>query len=180
MITWSQVIVISTSRWNGIVINYTINVIVISDYFHDDTFTRYLIIYHVRDKVCYIRQNIRIELIYPFTDCFHIYMHDDLSVYLFYEICWNTASDVASVISYINGHFRLIPCCFNLVKPKLITQPAIVYGFSVTPSFNSSSKQSWLASNWMTSSQLNVGIRRRSKVKIRTWRWPSYRKKIQF
>jgi len=33
----------------------------------------------------YGRQNIAIERIYPLTECCHIYTHDDLSVYLFYE-----------------------------------------------------------------------------------------------
>jgi len=40
-----------------------------------------------------------------------------LSVYLFYEhkrkMCWNTASDVAAIISHINRHFRLTRVVFT-------------------------------------------------------------------
>jgi len=42
-------------------------------------------LYHVTDMVWYVRQNLTLELIYPLTDCCHIYTHDDLLVYLFYE-----------------------------------------------------------------------------------------------
>jgi len=39
-------------------------------------------------------------------------------------------ADVATIISNINRHFRLI--CFHMIKPKLVTQPAIVHGFCDT------------------------------------------------
>jgi len=55
--------------------------------------------------VSYVRQKITIQLIYPIIDCCHIYTHDNLSVYSFYEhernLNWNTASDVAAIISDI-------------------------------------------------------------------------------
>jgi len=49
-------------------------------------------------------------------------------------VLWNTASDVAAIISHINRHFRLA-YVFYMVKPKLVTQPAIMHSFFVTPPF---------------------------------------------
>ena len=127
-------------RCNGVIFVWHEHVIVIGDYFHD--YTRCLIftmLYHTRDMVACVcvcvcvRQKITIELINSSMDG-HIYAHDDLSVYSFFEherkMCWNTASDVATIISHINRHFRL-----TQVKPMLVTQPAIVQGFFLTPSF---------------------------------------------
>jgi len=99
-------------------------------------------IYHARDIVWYVvREKLTIELINPLTDCCHSSRHDDLSgFFLFYEherkICWNTASDVAgiSITVHIKRHFRLT-CCFHTVKPKIVTHPAIIHDFFLTPSF---------------------------------------------
>jgi len=82
----------------------------------------FTMLYHARDMVWYVRQKITIELIYPLTDCCHIYIHDDLSVYSFYEcertMCWNTASDVAAIISRINRQFRLTHVVFTWLSPN--------------------------------------------------------------
>jgi len=71
----------------------------------------FTMLYHARDMVYYVRQNITIEPIYPLMDCCHIYTHGDLSVYWFYKhegnMCWNTASDVAAIISHKNRYFTL-------------------------------------------------------------------------
>jgi len=92
--------------------HYIVNIIVTSKYFHN--YTRCLIIcYGISCQryglVC--MQKITIELIYPLMDSCHIYTHNDLSVYLFYEherkMCWNTDSDVVAIINHINRHSRL-------------------------------------------------------------------------
>jgi len=89
-------------------------------------------LYHARDMVWYVRQKITIEQIYPLTDCCHIYTHDDLLAYLFYVLkhCFRCCYDM----SYKQG-FQINSCCFHTVKPKLVTQPAIVHGLFVAPSF---------------------------------------------
>jgi len=134
------VIVITISRCNVIVIDYIVNVIIISDYYHD--YTRCLIIYHVisvKYIVWYVRQKLTKELICLLTDCCHIYTHDDMSVYLFYEheskMCWNSGSDVAAIISHINRRSRLSHVIFTWFKPKLVTHRAIVHDFFLIPSF---------------------------------------------
>jgi len=65
---------IAISRYNIIVIDYIVNVIIISDFFHD--YTRYLIIYHVipcqrYGLACKAKNNNRTDL--PIDG--HIYIH---------------------------------------------------------------------------------------------------------
>ena len=122
-ITWSHVIiiVITNSRCNAIiiVIDYIVNVIIISDYFHD--YTRCLIIYNgILCKryglVCKAKDNNITDL--PVD----IYTHGELSVYLFYEherkMCWKTASDVTAIIRNINKHFILTRVVFTRLTPN--------------------------------------------------------------
>ena len=105
--------------------HFRCNIIVISDYFHD--YIRCLISYHVIScqrygLVCKVKDNYRNDLPIDWL-LSYLYTYDDLSVCLFHKherkMCWNTASDVAAIISHINGHFRL----------------TIVRGFFLTSSF---------------------------------------------
>jgi len=72
------------------------------------------------------------------TSCCHIFTHDDLPIYWFYKQAF-----------HINRHFRWT--CFHTVKPKLVTQPAVVQDFFLTHRlFSYSSRRSRLASSWIT------------------------------
>ena len=134
-ITRSHVILIPFSRFNVILIEYIVNVILISDYFH--SFTRHFIIYHVIS--CQ-----RCGLVYKGKDN----NRTDLPIdgLLSYVYTWWFVSLLGSmkgrcVVKYCfrccryyksyKQAFQISSCCVRMVKPKLVTQPAIMHVFLV-------------------------------------------------
>ena len=123
-ITWFQVIVFvivtAISRCNVIVIDYNVNVIITSDYFHDYTKIIYHFISCQRYGVVWKQKYDNITNL-PIDVVISIH-NDDLSVCWFREherkMCWNTASDVADIISHINRHFRLTRVVFTWLSPS--------------------------------------------------------------
>ena len=85
--------------------------------------------------VWYVTPNITIELIYPLMDCCH-----NLSVYWFYE--HEIIFFLKHCFRYCHYYksnkqaFQINLYCFHTVKPKLVTQPAIVYGFFMATAAN--------------------------------------------
>ena len=156
--TGSQVIVIAISRCNIIIIDYIVNVIIISDYFHD--YTRCLIIYHVIScqrygLVCKAKDNNRTDL--P-IDGLLSYLYTWWFVSLFVLWTWkeNVLKHCFRCCHYYKSYkqaFQINLCCFHTVKPKIVTHAASMTSFWHCR-FNYSFKRSWLACSWMANSQL--------------------------
>jgi len=103
-----------------------------SNYFHN--YTNCLIIYHTLSCqrygfVCKAKYNNRTDL--PLTSCCHIYIgfmnkKENVLKHCFRCCCYYKSKKQA---------FHINLCCFHTVKPKLVSCPAIVHGFLLTPSF---------------------------------------------
>jgi len=157
-ITSSQVIVITISRCSEIVIDYLVNIIVISDYFHNYTRCN---IYHVIScqkygLVCKAKVNNRTDLLIDrLLSC--LYKWRFVSSLVLWAWKGNVLKHYFRCCLYYNSYkqaFQINLCCFQMVKPKIVTHAASMTSFW-HHRLNYSCKWSRLASSQMTSSQLN-------------------------